>query len=346
MKRTSLLIALLLSMLLHLALLGSGLLPDFRSPPETPLQPIHIKLATLALSASPRQPSPRPPKPGGLSVAQLPPAVPRSPGLTHQDASSPQVVSPHAAAASAPAVETASAPVAEDTSAPVEEVPAAIHERRKHFPLHARLNYQVYYGALMAGSARIDWQRQGTHYLLESRIQPIIGPLLRYVSEGSISPAGLRPDSYTAWRNSSQHEHARFDWNNATLEYGEDDTRQVALQPGAQDVFSLIYQLALKGTAPGTVQITTGKKVYVYPLKAVGEADYDTGFGIIHALVFRAEGDGDRTEFWLAPDFANQPVRIIRTDTKMKLDMRATDIIIDDQSVWRLPTQTYRKKDR
>ena len=138
-------------------------------------------------------------------------------------------------------------------------------------------------------------------------------------------------------------EHARFDRDKAQLEFGDNNETSVPLAPDAQDVFSLIYQLALKGPSPGKMQITTGKKVYQYPLIPVGEANYDTGFNQIRALVFRADGDDDRTEFWLAPDYANQPVRIIRSDSKMKLDMRATYIEIDDQIVWRMPANTYRK---
>jgi hypothetical protein len=198
----------------------------------------------------------------------------------------------------------------------------------------------------MAGLATINWEHAEGHYRLETKITPIFGPQLRYQSEGEISQAGLKPDSYTAWRNDTPRERAHFDWDNQRLNYGDDGNQSVALQAGAQDILSLIYQLALKGATHPPVQITTGKKVYQYPLAPSGEADFDTGSGKIHAMVFRAEGDGDRTEFWLARDFASQPIRIIRTDSKMTLDMRVTDITINDVAEWHLPKPTLRKHDK
>lgn len=347
MKR-SLLLALFLSLLVHLALLSSGILPSFSPLKDSTLQPIRMHLARMELGSSAAAPKPASAKPAsGLRIAALP-QMARDAAASEKKAEASAALNQQAASAPQAAARPAAQ---EDASEPAQESHPRDgylvgSRRHRRFPSQAKLRYQVYYGALMAGLASIDWERQGGHYLLESRITPILGPQLRYQSEGTISPAGLRPDSYTAWRNNTPREHAQFDWENGRLNYGDNEPQSVALQSGAQDVFSLIFQLALKGAAHPPVQITTGKRVYQYPLAPSGEADFDTGFGKIRALVFRAQGDGDQTEFWLAPDFANQPIRIIRTDSKMKLDMRATDIRIDDSVEWQLPKQLPRKHEK
>ncbi|WP_215777961.1 DUF3108 domain-containing protein [Paludibacterium sp. B53371] len=344
LQRQALLLALLVSVLLHLALLGSGWLPSFAPPPDSKLDPISIRLQAMQLDPAPAPPAPAAKKEekGTMSVAALPGhgqrPLKKRPG-SDQASSSPAAV----------ASDVASRLPQQEASAPQEDSRNAIlspEHALPRFPKVAQLHYQVFYGALMAGVAIIDWQRSGNHYVLESRIRPIFGPTLRYRSSGVISRHGLKPIDYQAFRNDDAREHAHFDWDGLILDYGEDNRQQVALQKGAQDIFSLIYQLALKGSDGESVQITTGKKVYQYPLTAVGQADFDTGFGKIHALVFRASGSDDTTEFWLAPDFANQPVRIIRSDTRMKLDMRVTDIVIDDNSEWHLPKPTPRKHDK
>lgn len=348
MKRSALFWAFLVSLAVHLLMMGSGLLPPLSSVPDPRLEPIRMKLAAMKLDGGNARPAarvPAPPRPGGISVREPSPGS-ATPHRKPQDGTASAPLAREASAALA-THDMASAP---EASAPASEAQPdqylTADRHARHFPRSVTMKYQVYYGALMAGLAEIDWSRGEGRYALESRITPIIGPRLRYRSTGRIDRNGLKPDDYAAWRNDAPREHAHFDWDSHTLDYGEDNRQQVALQPGAQDIFSLIYQLALRGSDKPPVQITTGKKVYQYPLAPVGEADFDTGFGKIRALVFRAMGDGDQTEFWLAPDFSNQPIRIIRSDPRMKLDMRVTDIVIDDKPAWRLPKPEHRKNNK
>jgi hypothetical protein len=347
MKR-SLLLALLLSLLLHLLLLGSGLLPPLSMQEEKALQPIRMQLASMTLTPAPAAASPAPAAATGeVQVSPQPALLSRSAVANRKNQSSAAKAS---ASAEKTTVRDASAARAE-ASAPAGNTPQ--HEIRltdrlhhKNFPVHAKLHYQVFYGAFLAGSASIDWQRDGERYRLSNQITSVIGQRMRYQSEGSIGSAGLKPENYTAWRNDEQREHARFDWKNAQLEYGDGESKNTRLDTGAQDILSLIYQLALKGAAHPPVQITTGKQVYRYPLAPTGEAELDTGAGKIRALVFHAQGEDSQTEFWLAPGFANQPVRIIFTNSKMKLDLRVTDIEIDQSLQWHQPKQQTRKNNR
>ena len=303
--------------------------------------------------------------PARQTIASAPAGMASAPVQTRRQVAS----APQARPASAPltvlAMITASAPVKQQASAPepatenddassptadkiqaVKEGHHRLKPGKPGFPQQAEVKYNIYYGSLIAGTATITWQRRGEHYRLESRIVPIIGPVLRYRSTGQISNIGLKPEHYSAWRNDAPRESAQFDWQKQSLLYGDETRQEIALQPGAQDIFSLIYQLALKGADRGAIQITTGKKVYQYPLAPAGEADLKTDNGTIRALVFRAVGDDDQTEFWLAPAFANQPVRIIRTDRRMRLDMRATNITIDHRVDWQQAQPQIRKNNR
>lgn len=210
---------------------------------------------------------------------------------------------------------------------------------RRRFPDRVRIRYQVFYGELMAGTATLDWQRNGKHYSLESLITPIFGPRLRYISEGSLNYSGLQPKTFLAWRNDTAREYASFHWQTKQLEYGDNEVHYAPLRNGAQDIFSVMYQLALKGAdaSEQSIQVTTGKKVRDYTLSPIGETDFDAGNGKMRAIVIRSDDADAFTEFWLAPGFANQPIRVKRVDKNLQLDMRAVGIMLNGKIEWQLP---------
>ncbi|MGR2679274.1 DUF3108 domain-containing protein [Chromobacterium haemolyticum] len=380
-SRRLILLALALSLAIHLGVLGSGLLPEVRLelPPDQDLRDISVKMQALDAD----EPAAKPAQQG--AVAQLRPAAPKpapaKPAAKKAEASAPQAASepvvaqaqPSKNASSAPAAEpkpdasmpsaenkiASSAPVADnmaandkdEASAPTAEAAADdgyLHPKSKlrGFPRQATLGYQVFYGSAMLGTGTLDWSRGDGGYRLDINAAPFIGPKLRYLSEGRFkSKTGLLPDSLQAWRGGQVKESAHFDYNAGQLRYGDQGDKQLDLKPGAQDVFSLAFQLGLKGgeLGPEPIQITTGKKVYEYPMHPSGEADYDTGAGKIRVIVFRAQGDGDINEFWLAPEFSNLPVRIQRIDKDKRIDLRAVRIDVNGAPQWKLPPQPTRK---
>ncbi|WP_287881385.1 DUF3108 domain-containing protein [Aquitalea sp.] len=379
-------LALLASVLVHLAMLGSGLLPDavIELPPDQALRKIDVKMQALALDA---------PAPPAVPTARLLPAGPAPGTVSHhpaakkrkpkREASGPQARADRAqdkqadttaemADASQPAAESsktteASAATAEHVAAKAEKhakaeeastpvasstdkatgylYPASTLHR---FPARAKLGYQTFYNGAMVGSGGLDWQHDGQRYTLEIRFNPLVGGNLRYLSQGSLDKHGLQPDSLQAWRGSDAKESARFDHAASVLHFGEQGDKEVALRAGAQDVFSLAFQLGLKGGQLGSapLQITTGKKVYDYPMTPSGETDYDTGSGKIRVIVFRAKGEDDITEFWLAPDFSNLPVRISRIDKSKRVELRAVLINVDGTEQWRLPARPMTRNNR
>ncbi|MCD5362443.1 DUF3108 domain-containing protein [Chromobacterium aquaticum] len=382
-SRRLILLALALSLAIHLGVLGSGLLPEVQLelPPDQDLRSISVKMQALDADEPAAKPEPQ------GAVAQLRPATPKpapakpKPAAKKMEASAPQAASepilaqaqpskdssapqaeakPETAAPDADIKIASSEPVAaemavndkEEASAPAAETAADdgyVHPKGKlrGFPRQATLSYQLFWGSIMAGTATLEWSRGDGSYRLDVNGTPFIaGPKLRYLSEGRFkAKSGLLPDSLQAWRGGQAKESAHFDYNAGQLRYGDQGDKLLELKPGAQDIFSLAFQLGLKGgeLGPAPIQITTGKKVYEYPMHPSGETDYDTGAGKIRVIVFRAEGDGDINEFWLAPEFSNLPVRITRTDKDKRIDFRAIRIDVNGAPQWKLPPQPTRK---
>lgn len=392
------LLALLSSLLIHAAILTSGLIPEqaVNLPPDTKLRKLDVQMQSLTVDNAAEEA----PEPDSISTALVPsPAAPKPQVIASPTAvnnrkeqahkySKPAASAPLAThiladtqpemAASAPITSvqtstadktgphptinkaTTSAPVAASTTSQptktahqTDELLLPSLEKKtkqegndyifpplpiRHFPQTATLHYQGFYNGIMAGSGDMQWKRSNGHYELNIRFSPIFGPDLRYHSAGKMIGNSLQPDMLLASRGSEKKESARFDYDNNQLHYGDNESKTVALQTGAQDIFSLAFQLGLKGGKLGSspLQITTGKQVYNYPMAPRGETDYITQDGNIRVIVFQAKGDDDLTEFWLAPDFANLAVRIVRMDSKKKIELRADLIEVNGKQQWKL----------
>ncbi|WP_047238581.1 DUF3108 domain-containing protein [Chromobacterium subtsugae] len=388
-RRRLLLIALFLSLALHFALLGSGMLPAISLPPaeDTKLEKIDIKMQAMGLEEAAR---PAPPAGAGVNLAPAggaakPAPKPKPKPKPQRKAAASQAADEPKAAASAPAAETAagqgeraaSAPHAETAPAPSASAPHAetrhaaaqtasedaakpqdpagfLHPPQplRKFPAAAKLSYQLYWNGVYAGTGELNWQQGHGRYLLETVATPAFAYRMftrgyRYRVEGGIDAGGLRPDSMLSFEGDKAKEEARFDYAAGQLRYGMGAGQQVALRAGAQDIYSLAFQLGLKGGHLGdkALQITTAKKVYDYPMAPTGAFDYDTNAGKMRVAVFQAKGGGDTTEFWLATDFANLPVRITRIDDKKRIELRAVRIEVNGALQWELPPQpTIRNK--
>jgi hypothetical protein len=346
-RRTPILMALALSLCVHLAVLGFDLLPIARADDRaTVLRPLTARLQALTLDAAPAaKPAPAPAPNGGFSLAAATPAAVSGAAATHHarhDATSAPLAASEPATASAitasAAVATSSAPAAE-AAATDEAAPAAV-AHLKHFPNSARVRYWVN----NVGVATLDWQRDGKRYTLETAAS-VMWFSIRYRSEGTVGHGGLKPDSFTFTRNGKVNGLAHFAWPEKTLDLG--DNGNAPLRSGTQDLLSVIYQVALLGAEgdASELQITNGRKVYPAALHAVGETDYIADGKKIHVVILRAEEQGGdtRIEFWLAPDYANQPVRI-HFSGNVDVDLRARQIEINGKTEWDLPDPHNRIK--
>jgi hypothetical protein len=210
-------------------------------------------------------------------------------------------------------------------------LPAAAAE----LPIDARIVYDVLYGGnhFRVGRAEQRWRIADGHYELTTEVNPIIGPRIRYVSKGRMGPNGLVPESFGEFRGSEARPRVRaeFDWTAQKLLFGRSDENKTAtLEPGAQDVNALAYQLAWLGDkSTGTFQVTTGKNVAKHSFSAGPHLNVQIGSQHADAVPLRSGTGTDRTEVWLAPRLGNLPVRVVRIDDDKELQFVAREVQVD-----------------
>jgi hypothetical protein len=201
-------------------------------------------------------------------------------------------------------------------------------------PADARLVFDVLYGSaqMRIGRAEQHWHAENGRYELQTELVPVLGNRIRYVSKGQLGSQGLVPESFAEYRGrdaGKPHTHADFDWPARTVRFGRgDEQKEAALDPGAQDVNAIGYQLAWLGAwKGGPVQVTTGKKVATYRFTRAAAATRVTINGReVPAWPLRSVEGGDRTEIWVAPQLGNLPVRVMRIDDDKELRFVAREV--------------------
>jgi len=200
-------------------------------------------------------------------------------------------------------------------------------------PADVRITYDVMYGSsgmLRVGRADQHWHLEDGRYTLSTELSPVFGPHIRYVSAGKVTDAGLVPESFAEFRNKEGAPRVRadFDWAKQEAVYGRpDEHRTVKLEPGAQDVNALAFQLAWLGErAAGSVQVLTGKGVSTRKFSAGTRTQVTVGAQRTEAQPWRSGDSGARTEVWLAPQLGNLPVRVVRTEDDKELQLVAKDL--------------------
>ena len=308
-----LLFALLLSFLIHLAvLLGPALeLPDW-----TPAPPLTVELSApkpvppVAVPRPPPRPKPRKPAAPVTPVAAIPDVSPE-PG--------PEPV------ADAPIAHTPTPPP-ELPPEPEPAPPLPSIASQRDFPTRIEVVYSVHRGdhGIRLGATTHKWRIAKNQYLLTSTTEASgLFSLFysgRYImtSSGDITPDGLQPRSFWIQRGQSNDrtEYAEFDWQANTLDYGKGTNRHsTAIALGTQDQLSVFYQLAL--TAPHRerlqIALTTGRKFNQYTYQVVGEEILDTALGKLKtqhlARVTATPEQSDSADIWLALEHRYLPVR-------------------------------------
>jgi len=326
------LLALALSVLLHLLLLTT---PGFRLPADDSHETlIQARLEPLPKPVLKPKPVPKP-KPA-VKAARKPHPKPRprpkpaiKPAPPPQPAPEPIAPSPPASAAAAPDA-AAEAPPAASQQAPA-EASANVPDTPSPPPLNAmpgkaEIQYVVLKGinGFKVGRAAYIWQVRGDRYVLTSitegtgliaLIQP--GKLVQ-ISQGHITPDGLAPDDFWIQRGKPTPDKtaaAHFDYRQHTVTVGKmSNATTVALLPGAQDILSVTFQLAMLAPFQGEqlLHVTTGKGLKPYTAHVVGEELLDTPLGQLRTLHLArsAEAGEDAIDVWLAEDYSYLPVKI------------------------------------
>jgi len=163
---------------------------------------------------------------------------------------------------------------------------------------------------------------------------------LRWLSKGSVTRQGLRPESFLVSRTRrgrTEASEAQFNWSAGSLTYGVARERATTSLPrDTQDIMSFIYQFALAPPTPGRYRlpITTGSKFDTYDIEVGAEETIETPLGTMRTLRVRQrrQPGTESIEIWLAAQYRYLPVKIryFDRDGKPAGEQVASDIRVSD----------------
>jgi hypothetical protein len=195
-------------------------------------------------------------------------------------------------------------------------------------PRKGRITYDLVYGPdrFPVGRTVQTWEADADRYQLASRSETVgIVDFLRsqqrvYSSRGTVTAAGLRPESFTSGRDRGRGRglevaRAQFDWSRSVVTLGRSsEERQEKLPPGSQDLLSFVFQLSLDPPAPGrlTRVVTNGSRIEIYELEVLKEESIETPLGVLKTLPIRQvrKGNQESIELWLATEYRYLPVKL------------------------------------
>ncbi len=282
-------------------------------------------VAKLLPQTEPAEPVAAPDQINPVTVAAAEPPVVTAPPERPQPDSSP------AAAPAAPSAEPAAVP-AQPARRKGTYKPG---EAKAGFPRHVRVKML----AMGIGEGYLEWKRDKNTYRIEADASAL-GQRRRLVSQGVITPTGLRPNDYKVYVGSSeQADHqCLFNWEAGTVQVGKvGEMKTEPLDDDAQDLLSFTFQFAAYGSKMKDfdIQLCSGRKIEHQTLAIQGETTLFIAGRDVPVLVLRGENDRGKAEAWLAPDWNNIPVKMFFDSNKRKISgsMVATELEIDGKTV-------------
>ncbi len=335
------LLTLVVSILLHLALLRSVTRGEAERATLLPTTPVIVQLQPApAAEAAPPKPAPKPkPKPRTVRKARPVPPPPPAPKVVAESEpaastssddpvpADPASDSNAIAATSGPAADTAPAQQAE----PAEPAPQAKPAPAAHAlpPPSALLNYSVHAKRSdgdYQGSGSIRFTRNEDSYSVEGEIKLLFMSLLTFQSSGQIESQGLAPVLYTEkrFRKSATNTHFQRDpqlvsFSASTISYARSGMEQ--------DRASIVWQLAALGRGDAA-QLAPGAELAVFVagtrdgdtwhLQVTGEEEIQAAgqtLRAVHVLRQPRPGSYDqKLDIWLAPGLQWYPVKLRFTE--------------------------------
>lgn len=317
-----LLIALLISLLIHVVLLTGVKLsfPENDEPESSVIEARLIPLPAPAPKPAPvkakptpvRPPKPRPPpvipeihpENDALSVPAIPaePETPLEPGFTLPPTLPSEAVS-------------------ENETIPARDLPTL-----NNLPGKLEIQYKLLKGidGFGIGKASYVWLVKDGRYTITSitegtgifsLIQP--GKLVQ-ISQGRITPYGLAPDDFWIQRGRPTPDKstaAHFDYARQTVTISKNNQAfSVPMQENSQDVLSVVFQLVVRSPFPDEMllHVTSGKNLKPYHARVVGEETLHTALGELKTLHLArsAEHGEDAIDIWLAEEANFIPVKV------------------------------------
>ncbi len=325
-----LLIALILSFVLHLFLLGKldFSLPDLNEDHQL----IEAELVEIKPGVPPKlteENKPVQPSPIKESVSQSVPVEPEveqepiTPNAPEAMADSKATSNDIAVKSNEPTVEPPQLDQPDEASFTIN--PNAYQYVETEFDVRTELDAKV--DASPAGKAKMVYEllSNGEQYRLKSLIQAkgllaLFMPDLLQTSEGFLTSLGLQPQHYLYQFGDKKNKtfSADFDWESRKLQLrSEKGVSKVELLDGTQDLLSFMYQFMFVPPLENMhLSITNGKKLVAYDYGFEGEEIITTKLGnlsTIHLIRRTDEGD-EKTELWLALDYQYVPVKIRKTE--------------------------------
>lgn len=212
-------------------------------------------------------------------------------------------------------------------------------------PPSARMTYTAYINGMRNQDSQIRWFNDGSHYRLDVEIPlPFVGTF-SYRSMGNIDDYGLAPVRYEEARGKKASVATNFNRDaRQTISFSR-VTTELPLPAGAQDRFSLLWQLvSLVRGAPQRDTPGVTRVFYVadtdqgesWRIQTLGEESIELPQGWVNARHFlrlpRYENDARKLEVWLAEDLGWIPIKIRQTEPSgqtLELVLKASQPMID-----------------
>ncbi|MDO8892779.1 MAG: DUF3108 domain-containing protein [Sulfurimicrobium sp.] len=191
-------------------------------------------------------------------------------------------------------------------------------------PQKIEATYRVLKNGNQVGKITEHFEHDGKRYRIESTTSATgIYALfakgnIRLVSEGEITPNGLRPLHFEHHRGSDPAKLivAEFDWEKRIVSHKYDGKVETApLEEGVQDRISQNYQFMFQPPRRVAIDIhlSTGRKLNLYNYRVVGEETMATLVGSLPTVYLSKQRtpDEDGIGLWLAKTRHFFPVRIV-----------------------------------
>lgn len=250
------------------------------------------------------------------------------------------VVQAESAVAALSAPSDKSTEISSVSTTPIEHEP-----ERPTLPKQARLKFDVYQGQgrFKVGEAIHTLQIQNGRYLLKADIHTtgLAGMLKSYrleqTSSGLASPYQLTPEQLTEQiidSNGTQKSQILFNWATRFVQFSGGGEAHFPKQ--AQDILSILYQFPM--LKPGdefvAIFIATTKRAEEYRFEIVFAEKLKTPIGELQTVHFRKrhKANEEGLEIWFAQEYRLLPVKIRHIDSSGKIAGEAliTEIRVAD----------------
>ena len=238
----------------------------------------------------------------------------------------PEIAKPEVVALAQPAVPVKAL---EAPKFPVEALPADLS-----------ITYQLT-SAMADGRAVYNWSRDGDNYRITGEAEAVgfftlflEGRVLQE-SRGTVTPEGLRPESFTERKPGTATEGLEFDWQGKRVTFDRHNEKKTEpLEANIVDWLSMIFQMAHAPPSGESyeLRVLTQRRYYKFQLKILGVEDIEIPLGRVKALHLRHVDEKDESEVvdvWLGVDQHYLPVKLRYPVAKNRLtvEQAATRVV-------------------